>query len=722
MSKPKKGETDHWVPDEDVISCPSCSSKFSLTKRKHHCRHCGNVFCGPCCNKKVPLPHLGFESHVRVCDNCYKQRMQTGHLTTKKQPNQKAADPDGLVNKIYYFPDISRDQAERFLSNSPINTFLVRRSASESNAWVLSTKRKGDNMVHSLLRIKTLKPRDVTNPISKAEEEYTIDLNGETRTFPSIEFLADELDIDPIEVDEDDEETAFYMSTNAPAKKANSPPIVKKPVTKPRSKSPQDSTNNAPSPNIDGRRRERKRAAEAYRAQAAAEDSPSGVKEIPTLSSKESNETSTTNNNATSSSVASSKPVQKQFRSVKKKPVVQKHLERLATLADEDTPPPGATERGTPHDGDVACLAALAAGTALRPWSYKPKPFGVKDVDIRVEYCGVCKSDLHQIENDWKMASFPHVPGHEVVGVVIAVGEQVTTLRVGDRVGLGAHCWSCSKASCRHCSQGREQLCPQVGFTAVSELTDETGTHLHRGGFASMVRTDARFCVKVPAELPLESVAPLLCAGVTVYAAMTRIGITADSKVAVTGIGGLGHLAIMFALAMGAQVTAVSASMDKQPDAKRLGAHNFVYSKDSKQMEAVADNFDFVLCTVSGSANVSRYVSLLRSNGTLCLLGLPKQAVTVLPTRLVFDQISITGSAGGSVADLRATLEFAARHKVKPEVEVFPMSSANEAVARLRDNKARYRVVLKAETQNHYVQLPSDIDGLRDVIEADDSK
>jgi D-arabinose 1-dehydrogenase-like Zn-dependent alcohol dehydrogenase len=306
------------------------------------------------------------------------------------------------------------------------------------------------------------------------------------------------------------------------------------------------------------------------------------------------------------------------------------------------------------------------------PWSYTLSPFGEYDCDVRVEYTGLCRSDIHQIDNDWQMASFPHVPGHEVVGVVLAVGSKVENVRVGDRVGLGAQCGACLGDECRHCAYDCEQLCPHARFTAVSTLGEGASAVPHRGGFASALRTDARFVVPVPPALPLECVAPLLCAGVTVFAPMQRLGVKADSRVAVAGIGGLGHLSVQFAAAIGAHVTAVSASMDKKADAEKMGASDFVYTKDAEAMKRAEDSFDFLFCTVSGAADVSRYVPLLRSNGRLCLLGVVRKPLSLASQRLIFSQISVTGSAGGSRADLHRTLEFAARHNIRPLVEVYP--------------------------------------------------
>jgi hypothetical protein len=220
--KQQQGEVSHWVPDEDAISCIGCNDKFSLVKRKHHCRSCGGVFCSACCSKKVTLPHLGFTSHVRVCNNCYRQRMQSAHLApakakpTSTTPTSSStssnsssggvgnSEPDGLQSKIYYFANLGRDGAEALLGKAEDNTFLVRKSTSEAGAWVLSARHAGGAIQHWLVRVRTIQRPDAADATKKLVEEYSVDIGGVIRTFPSVEFLADELDLNPLELDEDD--------------------------------------------------------------------------------------------------------------------------------------------------------------------------------------------------------------------------------------------------------------------------------------------------------------------------------------------------------------------------------------------------------------------------------------------------------------------------------------------------------------------------------------
>jgi uncharacterized zinc-type alcohol dehydrogenase-like protein len=676
--KAPEGEVSHWAPDEDAIACFACNEKFTLIKRRHHCRSCGGIFCAQCCSKKVTLPHLGYNTHVRVCDNCYKQRMQSAHLAPEKPPAVAAKspaktasapgasgasgarsssgalsgsseigrdEPEGLTSKIYYFANLGREQAEALLNKADDNTFLVRKSTSEVGAWVLSARHAGGALQHWLVRVRTVQRPDAADASKKLVEEYSVDIGGVIRTFPSVEFLADELDLNPLELDEDD---ATFEQVQQASDGSKSPRRVRRDQSAGAGAAASStSTVDAAAPLVSVVPREKNRlgAAAAYRLAAAAGSTPT---------------------------------------------IVEQHLERLAQMANVDLP-----ARGIPLTGSVRCLAAMEPSSVLVPWSYMLAPFGDYDCDVRVEYTGICRSDIHQIDNDWQMASFPHVPGHECVGTVLAVGSKVENVRVGDRVGLGAQCGACLGDDCRHCTHDCEQLCPHAQFTAVSIIGSGPSAKQHRGGFASALRTDARFVVPVPAALPLDCVAPLLCAGVTVFAPMQRLGVKANSSVAVAGIGGLGHLSLQFAAALGAHVTAISASMDKKADAEKMGAANFIYTKDAEAMKRAEDSFDFLFCTVSGAADVSRYVPLLRSNGSLCLLGVVRKPLTLTSQQLIFHQISVTGSAGGSRADLQRTLEFAARHNIRPLVEVYPMSAANEAVNRLRDNRARYRIVLQ---------------------------
>lgn len=327
-------------------------------------------------------------------------------------------------------------------------------------------------------------------------------------------------------------------------------------------------------------------------------------------------------------------------------------------------------------------LAVHAAGAELLPYRYDPGELGPLEVEIAVTHCGVCHSDLHLISNDWGTSQYPFIPGHEIVGTIAGMGSAVKTLEVGQRVGLGWQSNSCGE--CEWCARGLENLCP------ASE-----GTCLHRnGGYADMVRANARFVVPIPDELDSERTAPLLCAGITVYSPMRMRGINPSSRVGVVGIGGLGHLAIQFARVFGAQVTAFSTSPGKEEEARALGAHHFVNTLESKAMKEMAGTQDFILTTISADHDWHAFIQALRPMGTLCFVGVPPSPVAIQALPLISGMRAITGSPIGSPFSLREMLDVAARHGIQAQTERFPMEKANEAIERVKKGKVRYRAVL----------------------------
>ncbi len=327
-------------------------------------------------------------------------------------------------------------------------------------------------------------------------------------------------------------------------------------------------------------------------------------------------------------------------------------------------------------------LAAHAAGAELLSFRYDPGRLGAHEVEIAITHCGICYSDIHLISNDWGISQYPFIPGHEIVGNVAAVGNDVRSLQVGQRVGLGWQSNSCGQ--CNWCLSGQENLC------AASE-----GTCVHRhGGYADRVRANARFVIPIPQALPSEQTAPLLCAGITVYNPMRLRGVNPSSRVGVVGIGGLGHLAIQFARVFGAEVTAFSTSNAKEADAHALGAHHFINSRESKAMKEVTGSLDFILSTVNADQDWGAYLQALRPNGTLWFVGVPPSPVSVNAFPLVSGLRAIGGSPVGSPFRLREMLDVAARHGVKATTELFPLGSANEAVEKVKKGKVRYRAVL----------------------------
>lgn len=327
-------------------------------------------------------------------------------------------------------------------------------------------------------------------------------------------------------------------------------------------------------------------------------------------------------------------------------------------------------------------LAAHAAGAELLPFRYDPGELGVQEVEIGITHCGICHSDLHLISNDWGISQYPFIPGHEVIGTVTAVGSQVRSVKVGERVGLGWQSNSCG--DCEWCSRGLENLCAAQESTCVRR----------HGGYASSVRANARFVARIPDTLPSEKAAPLLCGGITVYSPMREHGVNPSSRVGIVGIGGLGHLAIQFARVFGAEVVAFSTSTAKEEEARSLGAHHFVNSRESKAMKDVAGSLDFILNTANADQDWNVYIQALRPTGTLCFVGVPPSPVSVHAFPLISGIKTISGSPIGSPQRIREMLDVAGRHGVQATTEPFPMARANEAIDKVKKNKVRYRAVL----------------------------
>jgi uncharacterized zinc-type alcohol dehydrogenase-like protein len=331
---------------------------------------------------------------------------------------------------------------------------------------------------------------------------------------------------------------------------------------------------------------------------------------------------------------------------------------------------------------EINGLAVHAAGAQLVPYKYEPGDLGTSEIEVRITHCGVCHSDISLIDNDWGLSTFPFIPGHEIIGTVSAVGAGVRDRTVGERVGIGWQADSCG--ICEWCRQGDEHLCAKATPTCVGR----------NGGYADAVRVNARFAIPVPAALASENAAPLLCAGITVYSPMRNFGVRPSSRVGVIGIGGLGHLGLQFAKTFDAEVTALSTSKDKEAEALKLGADHFVNTRDMGAFKKIAGSFDFVLSTVSADQDWPGLVASLRPKGTLCIVGVPTSPIAVPAFPLINGQKSIAGSPGGSPRDLHEMLDVAARHGVKAITERFPMAKANEAIAKVRKSKVRYRAVL----------------------------
>lgn len=333
----------------------------------------------------------------------------------------------------------------------------------------------------------------------------------------------------------------------------------------------------------------------------------------------------------------------------------------------------------------VRAWAAHAAGSKLERHDYIPGPLGEEEVEIAVEYCGVCHSDLSMIDNAWHFTTYPLVAGHEAVGKIVAMGAQVKGLSIGQRVGVG---WT--NSSCLHCAPcvgGNHHLCGDSKATISN----------HPGGFAERMRAQWIWAVPLPSDVRSEIAGPLFCGGITVFSPFVEFGISPTSRVGVIGIGGLGHLAVKFARAWGCEVTAFTSSAAKHAEAKAMGAHRVVSSSSAAEIAALAGSLDLVIVTVNVPMDWEAVLATLAPKGRLHFVGAVLEPMQVQAFSLIGGQRSISGSPIGSPANMAKMLDFCARHGIEPQVEHFPMSRINEALEHLRAGKARYRIVLDAD-------------------------
>jgi len=324
--------------------------------------------------------------------------------------------------------------------------------------------------------------------------------------------------------------------------------------------------------------------------------------------------------------------------------------------------------------------AAKAIGQSLEPFTYESPKLGEHDVRVDVTHCGFCHTDIHAIDDYYGITTYPFVPGHEIVGYVSEVGREACELKKGDRVGIGWQGRSCMK--CEWCLKGEEQLCYDIV---------DSGTWVPYGGFSSSVVVDSRFAYQLPEAISSELAAVLMCAGVAVFSPLRKY-VAQSSKIGVIGVGGLGHLAIQFAHALGYDVTAISSSHEKKDQALAFGADSFIDLNDKTQLRQAEYGFDLLLCTANSKLNWERLMTILKKNARLVLVGFPD--VSFNSTDLVAHQLSIAGSFLGNRATMREMLQFAQKHNIKPMIELMPMTRVNEAIQRVRQNKARYRIVL----------------------------
>ena len=339
--------------------------------------------------------------------------------------------------------------------------------------------------------------------------------------------------------------------------------------------------------------------------------------------------------------------------------------------------------------------AARNATDILSPFDFTRREVGPKDVQFDIQYCGVCHSDLHQVRNEWGGTTYPIVPGHEIVGRVTKVGSDVTKFKVGDIAGVGCLVDSCRE--CDNCEKGLEQFC-RNGSTGTYNAKDKQSGGVTYGGYSNQIVVDEAFVLKVSEKLPLEKVAPLLCAGITTYSPLRHWKVGKGHKVAVVGLGGLGHMAVKFAASFGAEVTMLSTSPEKEQDARHLGAHHFALTKNPEQLKELAGKFDFIIDTVSAPHDYNAYLNMLNTDGVMICVGAPPTPSQIIAFSLIGGRKSLAGSLIGGLPETQEMLDYCAEHNITSDVEVIDMNYINEAYERMLKGDVKYRFVIDTST------------------------
>ena len=335
--------------------------------------------------------------------------------------------------------------------------------------------------------------------------------------------------------------------------------------------------------------------------------------------------------------------------------------------------------------------AVLEASKPLVPFNFERRELRPNDVALEILYAGICHSDIHQAREEWGPAIFPMVPGHEIAGVVTAIGTSVTKFKVGDRIGVGVFIDSCRK--CSSCKAGLEQYCLE-GMTGTYNGYERDGKTVAQGGYSNLFVVDQDYAVTVPANLDMSGVAPLLCAGITLYSPLKNWGAGKGKKVGVIGLGGLGHMGVKFSVALGAHTTVFSHSPSKEADAKAMGAHEFVVTKDIANLEKLSKDYDLILNTVSADLDLTPYLNLLKLDGTLVLIGLPGKPYEIGTPSLLAQRRSLAGSMIGGIAQTQEMLNFCGEHNIVSDVEVIEPSYINQAYERTVASDVKYRFVI----------------------------
>lgn len=339
--------------------------------------------------------------------------------------------------------------------------------------------------------------------------------------------------------------------------------------------------------------------------------------------------------------------------------------------------------------------AAMSAGASLVPFTFDRRDVGDHDVALKVSYSGICHSDIHQVAEDWGPSMFPMVPGHEIAGTVTVVGRKVTKFKVGDPIGVGVFIDSCR--ACSNCTTGLQQYCSK-GMIGTYNAMEADGKTVAMGGYSDFFVINEDYALKIPSNLDLRGVAPLLCAGITLYSPIKHWNTSPGMQVAVMGLGGLGHMGVKFAVAMGAKVTVLSHSPSKESDALSMGAHAFIATNNPDNFEPIQKKFDLILNTISAEIVIDDYLKLLKLNGTLVVVGIPAQPYKINVRNLLSGRRSIAGTMIGGLPEIQEMLDFCGEHNILSDVEVINANYINEAYERTVASDVKYRFVIDAAT------------------------
>ena len=340
---------------------------------------------------------------------------------------------------------------------------------------------------------------------------------------------------------------------------------------------------------------------------------------------------------------------------------------------------------------DVRAYGSIGAKSPMKPQSVQRRDPLPRDVQIEILYCGVCHSDLHMVRNEWSGTNYPCVPGHEIIGRVVKAGNQVSKFREGDLAAVGCMVGSCGK--CPNCREGLEQYC-DIGSILTYNSEDPRDGGVTKGGYSESIVVDESFTLRVPRNLDLAAAAPLLCAGITTYSPLRHWNAGKGKRVGIVGLGGLGHMGVKFANAFGANVAVFTTSPNKSEDARRLGAHEVIISKDENQMLKNANSFDFILDTVSAEHDINAYLALLKRDGTLTLVGAPEKPLTVAAFSVITKRRSFAGSGIGGIRETQEMLDFCGEHGIVCDIEKIRIQQINEAYERMLKSDVKYRFVI----------------------------